>query len=208
MEKYLKSEDGELAQVAPLYGLVLTGGKSSRMKEDKGFLNYHGVSQVEYCYNLLLGVCSDVFISLREEQSSLDGYKSYPQIIDSVENAGPASGIVSALAAYPNTAWLILACDLPFVNADSLVELKNQRDSTKTATAYCNRQGDLPEPLCAIYEPSSYDVFLHSIENGIMCPRKVLMQSNTKLINQSGDGFLQNMNSPEEYRAALKIFKP
>ena len=47
-----------------LHGLVVCGGQSTRMGMDKSQLQYHGVPQREWLYELLQPLCEDVYISL------------------------------------------------------------------------------------------------------------------------------------------------
>ena len=51
-----------------LYGLVLSGGRSTRMGKDKGLINYHGIPQRDYIYNLLNEVCDETYMSIRKDQ--------------------------------------------------------------------------------------------------------------------------------------------
>ena len=53
----------------PLYGLVLAGGKSSRMNQEKAKLSYHGKAQYLVCHDLLKQHCEKVFISARRDQN-------------------------------------------------------------------------------------------------------------------------------------------
>ena len=185
----------------PLYGLVLTGGKSLRMKKDKSLLEYHGISQTEYCFNLLSRFCKNVFISNRRDQSQLPSHKNLPQIHDTFLNLGPLDGILSAMTRYPHVAWLILACDLPFVDENVLTSLIKKRDPLKIATAYQSTSDNLPEPLCAIYEPRSISSLLKSLTDGYTCPRKILINSDIYLIKQDKMNSLKNINNPEEYQS-------
>ena len=75
--------------------------------------------------------------------------------MDSVAGEGPIVGIRSALAANPNVAWLVLACDLPFLSDAALSQLLRERDPAAVATAYRSTHDGLPEPLCAIWEPAA-----------------------------------------------------
>jgi len=75
---------------AKLYGLVLSGGKSTRMGTDKGLIKYHGVPQREYLYDLLSQVCEETFISLREEQEA-ELPSRMQTIVDLNEFRGPPS---------------------------------------------------------------------------------------------------------------------
>lgn len=185
----------------PLYGLVLTGGESKRMKQDKSLLDYHGKSQTEYCFQLLSRFCTKVFVSNREDQAGLPSHKDLPQIHDRLGNIGPLDGILSAMTAHPRAAWLVLACDLPYVNEQVLTTLTKKRDRSKIATAYRSTHDGLPEPLCAIYEPESITVLFDSLSEGNTRPQKILINSDVTLIDQDQKTSLDNMNNPEEYRS-------
>ena len=190
----------------PLYGLVLAGGKSTRMHEDKSLLNYHGKSQVVFCYELLGGFCEKVFVSNRKDQAQWPQHKTLPQIHDHDEykNIGPLSGILSAMKKYPNAAWLVLACDLPYVKAKTLEALLEKRNPLKMATAYLSSHDGLPEPLCAIYESHSHKKIIEFLHQDMVCPRQILIRSDTKLLDPQDKAALENINDPKEYKAALK----
>lgn len=189
-----------------LYGLILAGGHSTRMETDKSLLDYHGKSQVEHCYDLLSNLCGSVFISNREDQSQLHGHKNFPQIHDIFHNIGPLGGILSAMSAHPNVAWLVLACDLPLVNKKTIELLIRQRDLLKIATAYkSTTDPQLPEPLCAIYEPKAQSQFKKFLDRGIHCPRKVLINSDVHLIVQDQKSALNNVNNRQEYHTVVDL---
>ena len=192
-----------------LYGLVLAGGKSTRMKFDKSILHYHGMTQVEHAVHLLEKYCDKVFVSNRQDQAQLQGHSMAAQIHDEDEfnDLGPIGGILSAMKRYPDRAWLVLACDLPFVNERALQKLLKERDTSKIATAYKSTHDQLPEPLCAIWEERSYPWILKFIKQGIYCPRKILINSDARIIEPQHKNSLDNVNNPEEYKQALKSFK-
>jgi molybdopterin-guanine dinucleotide biosynthesis protein A len=187
----------------PLYGLVLAGGKSMRMKQDKAALAYHGKPQVLHAYDQLNAYCDEVFVSLRRDQGDEAIHRDVPQIHDSFIDMGPMGGILSALKARPGAAWLVLACDLPFVTEDTLGVLLKARDPFRLATAFRSSRDDLPEPLCAIYEPKSIHRLLSFLGLGFQCPRKVLINSRSLLLEPAADHALANVNYPEEFDAAV-----
>lgn len=189
-----------------LYGLVLAGGHSTRMEMDKSLLDYYGKSQTEHCYELLIKNCESVFISNREEQAQLSGHKYLPQIHDTYDSIGPLGGILSAMRVHPQVAWLVLACDLPLVNMETIESLIRQRDRSKIATAYKSAKDPyFPEPLCAIYEPEANVQLKESLDRGINCPRKILINSDVHLIEQDQEFALDNVNDQKEYRAAVDL---
>ena len=193
-----------MTSIAKLYGLVLSGGKSTRMGTDKGLIEYHGVPQREYLYNLLSQVCENTFISLREEQEA-ELPVAMKTIVDLNEFKGPYNGLLSAHKKYPKVAWLVLACDLPLMDIDALKELISQRDSAKVATAFALKENPLPEPLCAIWEPQTLQQSIEYLESGNgTCPRKYLINHDTKLVFPKFENVLLNANSEEDYKEALK----
>ena len=193
-----------MTSIAKLYGLVLSGGKSTRMGTDKGLIEYHGVPQREYLYNLLSQVCENTFISLREEQED-ELPAAMKTIVDLNEFKGPYNGLLSAHKKYPDVAWLVLACDLPLMDLDALKELISQRDSVKEATAFALKENPLPEPLCAIWEPHALQQSITYLESGNgTCPRKYLINHDTKLVFPKYENVLLNANSEEDYKEALE----
>jgi molybdopterin-guanine dinucleotide biosynthesis protein A len=99
---------------APLYGLILAGGASTRMQRDKAALPYQGKTQLDRAFELAQRHVAKVFVSVRSSQITEPTRAHRPLIVDSVDGGGPIVGIRSALAAHPGAAWLVLACDLPF----------------------------------------------------------------------------------------------
>ena len=188
-----------------LYGLVLSGGKSTRMGEDKGLLHYHGLPQREYLYLILKTVCDEAYLSIRSEQArALDPRCNY--ITDRDEFQGPFNGILSAHAAFPDIAWLVFACDLPLLDMASLQQLIAERDPDKHATAMATQQSGLPEPLAAIWEPQGLNLALkhvHTTKNP--GPRKFLLHADVKLVYPKPDRVLYNANSLAEYKFAKSI---
>ncbi|OGX28868.1 MAG: hypothetical protein A2705_02395 [Omnitrophica WOR_2 bacterium RIFCSPHIGHO2_01_FULL_52_10] len=204
----LRKRSVKRSKKTPLYGLVLAGGKSTRMKKDKSLLEYHGKKQVVHCFDLLSRFCEQVFISNRKDQSRLPAHKKLPQIHDVFVDIGPLGGILSAMTYNPEVAWLVLACDLPFVNETTIQTLIKKRNASKMATAYRSAYDPhLPEPLCVIFEPNAMFQLLRFLSQGVQCPRAILLRSDTHLIAQSPGISLDNVNNPQEYRKVLSVIR-
>ena len=191
-----------MSSVAPLYGLVLAGGRSRRMLRDKAALEYQGLTQLERTMALLQGRVERAFVSVRTEQRDDPLRARYELILDPPEDLGPAGGILAAQRAHPHAAWLVLACDLPFLDARTLDHLITARAARRTATAYRSSRDGLPEPLCAIYEPASHATLAAALAAGRLCPRKFLLNADTELLTLPAPGALQNVNTPEEFHSA------
>src|SRR5688572_32165975 len=101
---------------APIYGLLLAGGRSTRMQRDKAALAYHGATQLEWAMDLLAAHVERAFVSVRPDQVNDPLRARFAQVVDQHENLGPIAGILAAQAQHPDVAWLVLACDLPFLD--------------------------------------------------------------------------------------------
>lgn len=187
----------------PVYGLILAGGSSTRMHRDKAALQYRGKTQLDRAFDLGSRHVDKVFVSVRNNQTADPTRAQRPLIVDSVAGEGPIVGIRSALAAHPQVAWLVLACDLPFLSDTALSQLLRQRDPAALATAFRSTHDGLPEPLCAIWEPAAASALSVYQADGGSCPRKFLIRHAAPLLEPLDKHALDNVNTPEEYTAAL-----
>jgi molybdopterin-guanine dinucleotide biosynthesis protein A len=188
-----------MKQPPPVQGLILAGGASSRMQRDKAALEYRGQNQLQRAFELLGRHVSPVFVSVRANQAGDKTRADRPLIVDSVDGEGPIVGIRSALAANPQVAWLVLACDLPFLSDAALSQLLRERDPSSLATAFRSAHDGLPEPLCAVWEPGAAPALQSA---GGHCPRKFLMRHAVRLLDPMDLRALDNVNTPEEYAEA------
>ena len=187
----------------PPHGLLLAGGCSRRMGRDKSSIRYGGTTQPELTAELLRSRCAEIFLSLRKGQRNATGLGNLNVVHDRGESAGPLVGILSAMTKYPEVAWLVIACDLPFLDGPSLDNLLAQRDPTKIATTYRSSHDGKPEPLCTIYEAHARLILDDFFANDIRCPRKILMETEPLLLDPVNPRALDNVNTPDDYKAAV-----
>jgi len=186
-------------KIAPIKGLVLAGGKSTRMGTDKGTLNFYGKNQRDVAIDLLEKNHLKTFLSVRKDQEI--GVEN--KITDKFVGLGPFGAICSAFQENPDVAWLVIATDLPFVNDEVIQLLLKHRNPSKVATAIKGKNQQFLEPLITIWEPKSYTLLLNYLAQGYSCPRKVLLNSDVEII-EIDDDFIRNINTPEEFKAAHK----
>jgi molybdenum cofactor guanylyltransferase len=193
--------------VPQLFGLVLAGGKSTRMGMDKGELSYHsGSNQKEFAKNLLKKHCGEqVFLSLNEAQAQ---YCNEAFIKDTFLDLGPLGGILSAFQKYPDGAWMVIACDMPFLTEKSIDQLVTKRNPSKFATTFKSPHDEFPEPLITIWEPKAYPKLLQMLAYGYDCPRKALINSDIELLINTHEKELQNINTVEQFEKAIIDLSP
>jgi len=188
---------------AVLNGLLLAGGRSTRMKRDKAGIEYAGRPQLQRAMELLAPLVGGrAFVSVSAAQRNDPQRTAYPTIADLRPDLGPLAGIQAAQHARPDDAWLVLACDLPFLGRRTLEQLIAQRAPGQLATAYRSRFDGKPEPLCAIYEPSSRALIEDWIAQGESCPRKWMSRNDVALLDLPEARALDNVNTTQEYLEA------
>lgn len=194
IEKVIESTN---QNTTPLSALILAGGKSSRMGEDKSVLKYHDVNHQVYTANLCKDLGIETFISKQSSYSSdeIDGHKV---LNDRYMEIGPLAGILTAMEYNPKSAWLIIACDMPFVTKELLEQLVESRNQDKYATAFKVKENKFAEPLIAIYEPRSYDGLNQLLVSGLTSPRKLINNSDIEIVELIDKSLVFNANSKEE----------
>lgn len=179
-----------------LNGLVLAGGRSTRMGQDKSLLTYHGKPQCEHLTDLLRPYCEQVFWSVNADQAA-DLYQTdSPLIVDAFDVATPLNGILSAFQRAPDAAWLVVACDMPLLTSQSFDALLAGRNRAKLATVFYDSDGQLPEPLLGIYEPTFWPVLQQAVAHGQSSPRKLLRMNDIQLLTVPDVRELTNTNDP------------
>jgi len=173
------------------------------MGRDKALLERNGQSQLAYIVGLLNGCVDKVYVSTRADQENDEVRGQYEQIVDRFDNLGPVAGILSALLEYPQVDWLVVACDLPNINEQTLQHLLSHRDVNNPFTAYTSSHDGLPEPLCALYPSGCTDIIQRFVDEGINCPRKILMRSETLLLQQPDPRSLDNVNTPDDLQNSV-----
>jgi molybdenum cofactor guanylyltransferase len=178
-----------------LNGLILNGGKSSRMGFEKGLIAFHGKPQKEFLIDLLGGFCDQVFISGKG-----NGDESFPFLPDKFDLESPLNGILTALEHEDANAWLTVPVDMPGITAEVIAFLIANRDTTQFATCFYDANGKSPEPLVAIWEPQSALLLREFYRAGKKSPREFLMTNRVRLLPSPRKDFHSNINTPAELR--------
>ena len=180
-----------------LTGIILAGGKSSRMGTDKAFLIYNNKTFIEHVIEALKPSVSDIIISANTEVYSSLGYKVYN---DSIPNCGPLGGIYTALSNSKSEKNIVISCDMPLVNAHLIKYLIEHAQEEQVNLLAHN--GNV-EPLCAIYNKSCLPILKTCLKNNFLKMKNVLRQLSIHKIEIKNELFyhpqlMSNINTPTE----------
>jgi len=144
-------------------GIVLSGGKSSRLGKEKGLAEYGGKPLVAYSIAALKPLCGEVLLSANYE---LDAYKQFGLEIvqDEIKNIGPMGGLLACLKQSQTRYNMVLSCDIPFVETDLLRYLVSQIENYQIVVPV-HGEG-LIEPLCGFYNTNVISQLEDSIHSG------------------------------------------
>jgi molybdopterin-guanine dinucleotide biosynthesis protein A len=194
-------------KAAPLVGVVLAGGRSARMGADKAFLEYAGEPQILRARRVLATVCDRVLLAVRREQVGqveetlkiVAAGRSYEEeiVVDEMEEAGPVAGLLAAWQCVPASPLLVLAVDVPLVDAPLLRELLEARDPGALATAFEHADGAL-EPLCTVWEPAAEPILRARARKASVSLRSVLESSTIRAVKPRDPSRILSVNTPDD----------
>lgn len=192
----------------PLYGAVFVGGQSRRMGKPKFSLPYNGKMETERMVDLLGLYCEKVFMSSRADldMGNLGSLPHCERINDDHTGLGPVGGLATLMGGFPNNAWLITACDMPFLKKEDIETIVQERDPLRYGTCYTHKCQLGFEPMCAIYEPKFILPLYEAMSRRELSISRIISELPFKhvRIEEKNRHCFMNVNTPEEYETAKK----
>ena len=189
-------------------GLVVCGGKSSRMGSDKSMLIYHNEPQAYHLFHLLKQHFTHVYLSCNKQQA-INFDRSYPTITDEeiYSDIGPMAALLSTWTSFPGKSILVVGCDYPFIAAKDLLKLHSSFTKNKFTNAYFNEDQNIYEPLLACYSCDCYPDLLSQFQAGNYSLQFFLKRINAQKIAPQDAGTIQSIDTPEAYEKAKNLLK-
>ncbi|MCF6169646.1 MAG: molybdenum cofactor guanylyltransferase [Bacteroidales bacterium] len=186
---------------AAVTGIILAGGKSSRMGRDKGLCRFHGKSLVSYAIETLKPLCGRIIISANNE---IEDYASFGLEVlpDDVTGIGPMGGIFTCLRQSDTRHNLVLSCDTPFVTTRLFEFLLENIDKYQVLVP--GHGDDLLEPLAACYATNVLAVLGQCVESGDYKMMNFFKKVNfhslavDELLPSFSGKLFQNLNTPDD----------
>lgn len=178
-------------------GIILAGGKSSRMGSDKGLIYLNGKMFVEHVIEAMKPLVSDIIIVSNNSKYNRFGY---PRVEDDIKDSGPLAGLYSGLKHTSAEFNLVLSCDIPLIKTEILEQLVDTDYKSYEVTQIESNSKTMP--LIAIYKKQCMNKCLDLIEQGERRLRIAVSQMKTKtiLIDKELDIFVLNINTKEDIK--------
>ena len=189
-------------------GIILAGGRSSRLGKDKGLCSFRDKPLVSYAIDILKPLCGEMMISANHfpEKYAAFGFQVIP---DEVKNIGPMGGVLSCLTKSKTQYNLILSCDTPFVNTDVFRFLLKKMENFQVVCP--SHETFLLEPLSACYNTN----VVSELEEAVRKKEYKMMQFFKRIrfksvnIDQNlpffNDNLFLNLNTPDDLEKAEEI---
>lgn len=183
-----------------ILGVILAGGKSSRMGTEKALLLLEGIPLVQHVARTLASIFRDVAI-IGGDRRKFD-FLNLPMIPDVFEGSGPLGGIHAALSHSQPRSTFVLSCDTPFVPSQLVTYVLAHEQSAPTRIVSVD---GVPQPLCGLYDPSCLSVMELDLRGGKNSVVKTLQEIAHSIIPVTPDlpfytsHMLRNLNRPEDY---------
>jgi molybdenum cofactor guanylyltransferase len=192
-------------------GIILAGGKSSRMGTNKALLTIEGKTVIERIVDQLDQIVDEIIVVTNHFHDY--EFLQLPMAEDKRKGMGPLAGIEAGLNASTTERNLVVACDMPFISIDLGKYLLTLLDQYQAAVP--ENSGQL-HPLFAAYRKDVLEAVSKSLNENQLRIRQLLQTIHVKIIKSelldslaisTEEIYFFNMNHPNEYHEAINIIK-
>ena len=179
-------------------GIIVAGGKSSRMGTDKGFLKINGKTFMERIIKVLKPLVNDIIIVSNNSDYDTFGHR---RVEDIIGNSGPLAGLYTGLCHSETEYNLVLSCDVPLLNSKVLNILLEGIDDVSEVIQLKSKDSTLP--LIAIYQKHCLHRCLELLQNGERRLQVAVEGFTTKtiLLDTSLEKYVKNINTMEQFKS-------
>lgn len=188
-----------MKQYKHIMACILAGGTSSRMGEDKAWINYHGEAELLRLSSMLKGIGLPLVVSANKLPAQ-GAHLPLQTDLAAFSGHGPLSGLLSVHHIHPEKDILLIACDYPGFGEAELQGLLDHAHQHTTIAAFENDEG-IVEPLLAFYPSSALaSIKKEFLKSGHDSLRRYLEQMEYKALKAVEGAKLKSIDRPEQRR--------
>lgn len=190
--------------IADCTALILAGGESRRMGQDKANLLLGELTLLQRVAGVVQPLFAELIVSVRQPRADC----ALPQVCDDPQHAGPLAGLAAGLA-HSQTAWVfVVACDMPFVTRQLIENIAKFRNGVDAVVPVV--QG-YPQPLAAFYATRILGE-LHELQRGSgkQSLRELLKKLTVRYVDETDmqaadlSGFV-DLDTPQDVLQAINM---
>ena len=185
--------------------VILSGGKSSRMGEDKSLLLFDGkIMMIEYLYNKLLSIFDKVYISAKTDKFEKLQLPKKQLILDKNQTIfSPMIALESIFQTLPDNKVFIITVDSPFVEKETIQKLIEKSDTFSITIAKDTENNT--HNLCGVFSRDILPTIQEMIQQDIHKINYMIKHSKSyqEIVFDNSEQFL-NINTKKEYKEGLQ----
>lgn len=189
-------------------GVILAGGKSSRMGVNKSFLKLNNQTIIERIVELMKSIFSEVMIITNTPDEYT--FLQLPLFVDIYKWKGPLAGIHSALVHSKTEKIFVISCDVPLMSEEMIKYIVDYK--TDKSIVFCEAAG-YHQPLVAVYSKSIREIIERFISNNDMNDKsfhRFLKSIDAEVIHPQNLSFYKdeiffNVNNIDDYNELLQF---
>lgn len=189
-------------------GIILGGGRSSRIGRDKCILELGGKPVFEIVIDRLKPLFKELIL-VTNTPERFDKESRFIITTDEVPYQGPLGGILAGLSASSEKHNLVIACDMPFLNTDLIKYLFTETSDADVIIPYSNKG---IEPLHAVYSKDCLSAIRSKLEKGKKRVISIFDEVRIKYVEKEkvkefDPQYLSffNINTPKDWELALRV---
>tara|TARA_B100000029_G_scaffold512072_1_gene607768 strand:- start:11416 stop:12015 length:600 start_codon:yes stop_codon:yes gene_type:complete len=194
-------------------GIILIGGRSTRMGSNKALLPVNGSTLLQYCVTAISGVVDEIVVVNAPDRAIPEIESNIPLVFgeDRLLDEGPLVGIAAGLELSRAPTSIVTAVDMPLIRSE-LLELLIEKVDNNHQWVVPIAEGR-PQPLCSALLTNSLSIINAKILEGVRAPMALsgdlnayrLKEEEWQEVDPNGQSF-KNINTPEEFSSFLNLF--
>lgn len=174
--------------------IILAGGNSSRMGEDKGLMLINGQPMIQHIIDTVKGVVENIIIVSNNGAYTKFGY---PVVEDEVKGKGPLGGIYTGLLHTTTDRNIVLSCDVPYVNAN-LLNLLISHSSESDITI--PQKNGVTHQLIGVFTKACIITFKNALDDNQLKLKQIFQKMKLNIVDAShfNEYLFTNINQKDD----------
>ncbi|MCG8569794.1 MAG: molybdenum cofactor guanylyltransferase [Spirochaetes bacterium] len=189
----------------PCSAILLAGGKSKRMGQDKAYIDFLGKPLIEYILAKLLNVFSEIVVVTGHSENFHHGQNTlFVNDLDEFKGMGPLAGIYTGLQTISTQCAFVTACDMPLISENTILKLIKSFKDNHCQVLFARNNLKI-EPLLAVYSINCSNSIYQMLKGGNKKVQAIASLVETDFLDIHDQLEILNINTPADLEKAIKL---